>query len=87
MKQATEYVRGLHYKLRIIGIPVDEPAYIYGDNKSVLCNTSNPASTLKKKAHFCAYHFVREGCERGEWRTAYINTHDDVADLFTKPLP
>ena len=27
MKQATEYIRGLRYKLRMMGITVDEPAY------------------------------------------------------------
>ena len=87
MKQACEYIRGLRYKLRMMGIRVDEPAYVFGDNQSVLANTSNPGSTLKKKSHFLAYHFVREGCARDEWRTAYVNTHDNVADLMTKPLP
>ena len=87
MKTATEYVRGLRYKLRMMGIRVDEPAYIFGDNQSVLINTSNPASTLKKKSNAIAYHFVREGCSRDEWRTSYVNTHDNVADLFMKPLP
>jgi len=23
---------------------------------------------------------------RGEWITAYINTHDNIADLLTKPM-
>ena len=87
MKQATEYVRGLRFKLRMFGITVDEPAFVFGDNQSVLANTSAPASTLKKKSNAIAYHFVREGCARDEWRTAYINTHENVADLFTKPLP
>jgi len=87
MKQATEYVRGLRFKLRMMGIPVDEPAFVFGDNQSVLANTTAPASTLKKKSNAIAYHFVREGCARDEWRTAYINMHDNVADLFTKPLP
>ncbi|EJK43689.1 hypothetical protein THAOC_37840 [Thalassiosira oceanica] len=86
MKQACEYVRGFHYKLRMMGIRVDEPAYIYGDNQSVLANSSNPGVTLKKKTLAIAYHFVREGCVRNEWRTAYISTHEN-ADLFTKPLP
>jgi hypothetical protein len=51
MKQCCKYLRGLRYKLRMMGIPVTGPAYILGDNKSVLCNTSIPDSTLKKKLH------------------------------------
>ena len=86
MKQATEYVRGLRYKLRMMGIKVDEPAFVFGDNKSVLCNTTAPESTLKKKSNAIAYHFVREGVARDEWRTAYVNTEENVADLLTKPL-
>ena len=39
MKQATEYVRGLRYKLRMMGISVDDTAFVFGDNQSVLCNT------------------------------------------------
>jgi hypothetical protein len=58
MKQATEYVCGLGYKLRMMSITVDEPAFVYGDNKSVLANTNNPSSTLKKKLNAIAYHFV-----------------------------
>ena len=87
MKQATEYVRGLQYKLRMMGIPVDEPAFIFGDNQSVLANTTMTESTLKKKTQSIAYHFVREGSARDEWQTSYINTHENVADMLTKPLP
>lgn len=87
MKVAMEYVRGLRYKLRMMGMPVSEPAYVCGDNQSVLANTSNPGSVLKKKSSGIAYCFVREGCARDEWRTAYVNTNWNVADLFTKPLP
>jgi hypothetical protein len=86
MKQATEYSRGLRYKLRMMGIPCDEPTYVYGDNQSVLANTMVPESQLKKKSNSIAYHFVREGCARDEWRTTYINTHENPADLLTKPL-
>ena len=87
MKQCCEYVRGLRYKLRMMGIPCQGPAYIQGDNQSVLANTSIPDSTLKKKSQSIAYHFVREGAARDEWRTSYINTHENEADLLTKLLP
>jgi hypothetical protein len=64
MKKAMEYVRGLRYKLRMMGIKVNEPAFVFGDNQSVLCNTTAPTSMLKKKSNAIAYHFVREGVAR-----------------------
>jgi hypothetical protein len=87
MKQCCEYVRGLRYKLRMLGIPCEGPTYILGDNQSVLANTTIPDSTLKKKNQSIAYHFVREGSARDEWRTSYINTNDYESDLLTKVLP
>ena len=86
-KQATEYVRGLRYKLRMMGIPCEDPDFFYGDNKLVLANTYMPGSTLKKKLNSLSYNFIREMCARDEWRTAYVNTHFNLADLFTKCLP
>ena len=87
MKQCCEYIRGLRYRSRMMGIPCEGPTYIYGDNQSVLANTSIPDSTLKKKSQSIAYHFVREGAARDEWRTTYVNTHENEADLLTKLLP
>ena len=70
----------------MMGTPVEGPTYIYGDNQSVLANTTIPDSTLKKKSQSIAYHFV-QGVARDEWRTSYVNTHDNEADLLTKQLP
>ena len=61
MKQCCKYLCGLRYKLQMMGIPVNGPCYIQGDNESVLANTSNPSSMLKKKSQSIAHHFVREG--------------------------
>ena len=60
---------------------------MFGDNQYVLYNSTIIDSTLKKKSQSIAYHFVREGIVRDEWRTTYVNTHDITADLLTKPLP
>ena len=70
-----------------MGIPVEGPAYIGGDNQSDLENTTIPDYTLEKKRQSIAYHFVREGAARDEWITNYISTHDNEADLPTKHLP
>ena len=72
-KQAADYIWGFRYKLRMFGIPIEEPSYMYGDNKSVLARSKIPESTLKKKAQSIAFHFIREGCAADEWRTTYIN--------------
>jgi hypothetical protein len=53
----------------------------------VLANTTIPDSTLKKKNQSIAYHMVREGAARDEWRTTYVNTNDNESDLLTKLLP
>ena len=86
MKLCCEYISSLRYKLRMMGIPVNGPAYIYGDNQSVIFNTSIPNYTLKKKSQSIAYHFTRGGAERDEWRTAYVNTNENESDLLTKQL-
>lgn len=86
MKQCCEYLKGLRYKIRMMGIPIEHCSFVSGDNKSVLYNTTLPESTLKKKSHSIAYHYVREGCARDEWRTNYIHTDDNPADICTKAL-
>ena len=77
MKQCCEYLRGLRYKQRMMGIPSEGPIYIYSDNQSVLTNTTFPNSTLKKKIQSIAYHFIREGVSRDEWITSNVNTDDN----------
>ena len=87
MKTATEYISGLRYKLRMMGIPISSPTYIYGDNMSVIHNTTASESTLNKKYNSIAYHFIREGVARGEWLTTFIKSTGSIADILTKSLP
>ncbi len=70
----------------MMGIPVDEPSFVFRDNQSVLANNTTPESQLKKKTQSIAYHHVSKGCAKDEWRTTYINNHENVADFLTKPL-
>ena len=87
MKQCTKYIHGLRYNLSMMGIPCTSPAFIFGKNHSALANTTIPDSTLKNKSQSIAYHFFRKGAARDEWRTAYVNTYLNSADLIIKPLP
>lgn len=87
MKQGMETLRGLRYKLRMMGVPLSGPSFIYGDNMSVIHNTQRPESTLKKKSNSVCYHAVREAVAMGECLTGHVPTHDNPADICTKIMP
>ena len=65
MKQGMEAMRGLCYKLRMMGVRISGPTYTYGDNMSVIHNTQRPESTLRKKSNSICYHAVRESVAMG----------------------
>jgi hypothetical protein len=65
MKNGVETTRGLRYKLRMVGVAIDGPTYVYGDNMSVVHNTQRPESVLKKKSNSICYHAVRESAAMG----------------------
>ena len=56
LKHGIERVRGLRYKLRMMGVQISRPMDVYGDNMSVIKNTQRPESTLKKKSNSICYH-------------------------------
>ena len=87
MKNGMEALRGLRYKLRMMGVELTGPSYIYGDNMSVIHNTQRPESTLKKKSNSVCYHAVREAVAMNECRTGHVSTHHNPADICTKVLP
>ena len=84
MKQGMETLRGLRYKLRMMGVPISGPSHIYGDNMSVIHNTQKPESVLKKKSNSICYHAVRESAAMGECLTGHIRSENNPADICTK---
>ena len=84
MKQGLEATRGLRYKLRMMGVPFDDPTYIFGDNMSVIYNTQRPESVLRKKHNAICYHAIRESVAMNESITTHVRSEDNPADLCTK---
>ena len=70
----------------MMDIPIDGPTWIYGDTMSVINNTSNPTSVLKKKCNIIYYHLVREAVAAMECLTYWVQTLQNWADLLTKVL-
>jgi hypothetical protein len=84
MKTAVELVEGLRFKLRMMGVPLEDPAMIKGDNMSVIKNSSIPESVLKKKSNSIAYHYVRERVAMGIIDVSHEPTKTNLADVLTK---
>ena len=86
MKIGMESLRRLRYKLRMMGVGISGPSYIYGDSMSVIHNTQRPESMLKKKSNSICYHAISESVAMGESLTAHIGTNENVGDLAMEVL-
>jgi hypothetical protein len=82
---ATELILEVRYMLRSLGVALDGPALILGDNMSVVLNTTVPSSVLKKKHNAIAYHRVREAIAARIMRFLYIKSEENVSDVLKKP--
>ena len=87
LRIATEMCQSLRYKLRMFGVPIDGPTSVFCDNQSVTKNVSIPSSQLNKKHNAICYHKVRESVASGWLRVGWIESKENLADLFTKVLP
>ena len=87
MKQATEMLKALQYKLHMFGVPLEGPASVYCDNEAVYKNVAMPSSVLAKKMHSISYHFCWEAVAAGIVRIAKEDSETNLADIFTKILP
>ena len=74
MRQAMEVSRGLRYKLRMMGVPIEGPTYMYGDKMSTIHNTQCPESQLKKKSNSICYPVIREAVAMEEVLTGHVKT-------------
>ena len=83
---AVDMVIELRYMLWMLGVPVDGPSLMLGDNNSVVLNTSVPSLILKKKHHACAYHQVHEAIAGGIVNFVHIQSETNYADMLSKSL-
>ena len=83
---ACELILEYRYKLRMLGVLIDGPALLMGDNMSVVISSTLPSSQLKKKHQACCYHRVRETIACSAAQFVHIKTGENKADVLTKPL-
>jgi hypothetical protein len=85
-RQAVEQIIDLRYTLRMFGVPIDGPSWMFGDNQSVVTSSTLPYSTLSKRWNALSYHRIREAIAAGYIRYEHIPGVENVADILTKAL-
>jgi hypothetical protein len=70
-----------------IQVEYDEPIPIYCDNTSTINISKNPVMHSKTKHIPIKYHFLWEQVVDKNIIVEYVGTKEQVAYIFTKPLP
>jgi predicted aldo/keto reductase-like oxidoreductase len=56
------------------------------DNESAIHMADNLVEHRRTKHIDIRYHFLRDHQQKGDIKIAYVSTHNQLADIFTKPL-
>jgi hypothetical protein len=72
--------------LKELNLPQKEPTKIFVDNKSAIALAKNPVFHDRSKHIDTRYHYIRECVANNNVKLEYVKTHDQAADIFTKPL-
>jgi hypothetical protein len=70
----------------MMGIPIDGPSWMFGDNQSVITSSTIPESTLNKRQHALSYHLVRECIASNIIYFIHVEGKYNPSDLLTKTL-
>ncbi|GKA83613.1 retrovirus-related pol polyprotein from transposon TNT 1-94 [Tanacetum coccineum] len=73
--------------LHELGIRSSSTPILWCDDLGATYLSANPIFRARTKHVEIDYHFVREKVDPGDLRVQHISTHDQIADIFTKPLP
>jgi histone deacetylase 1/2 len=84
---ATAEVIWVQSLLQELGIPQSQPAILWCDNIGATYLSANPVFHARMKHIEVDYHFVRERVSQKQLQIRFISSKDQLADIFTKPLP
>jgi hypothetical protein len=73
--------------LEDLQIRYDNPITINCDNTSAISISKNPVMHSKTKHIPIKYHFLRDQVTQKIVKIVYVDTKEQIADIFTKPLP
>eukprot|EP01038_Epipyxis_sp_PR26KG_P014695 gene14695-19743_t len=83
---ATQEALWLRMILEELGISLVQPLVLREDNRSAISFSQHPGDHRRTKHIDYRHHFVREKVQSNDIMLEYIETLDQLADIFTKAL-
>jgi Reverse transcriptase (RNA-dependent DNA polymerase) len=84
--EASKEAIWLRTLLSSIGFSPTSSTDLLCDNNATITLSEDPAFHARVKHFDVRYHFLRERVQSNEITLSYVNTKDNIADIFTKPL-
>lgn len=72
--------------MKDLGCSNGNPICLFVDNQSAIKLVKNPEYHKRTKHIDIKYHFIRERVQEGDLIIKYVSSHDQKADIFTKPF-
>ena len=83
-RTAVHQIVHLRSTLRILGVPLTEPSWLFGDNLSVVNSATMPSEKLLKRQNILNFHRVREAQAAGFISFVQFEEKHNPADICTK---
>ena len=87
MSRCAQQMLWMHSWLSEVEIEYSLPGIIKGDNRGAIALTKNTKDHGKVKHIDMRHHYIRELLESGKIVMEQVSSANNLADLFTKPLP
>ncbi|KAJ3504791.1 hypothetical protein NLJ89_g7753 [Agrocybe chaxingu] len=91
----AEYIAATHVAKQVLwhrsllqelGINIPKTSTLFSDNQAAISIGHHPEFHNRTKHIDIAYHFLRDLVQSGTLNMVYVNTKDNLADIFTKGL-